>query len=296
MSEKMNKDGEMVVVETSTTPTTITNQFDIVDVDAAAAFMENYQELVTRLLDESDYQVINGKKAKKKSAWRKLATAFNISDEIIHHEETRDEDGQIISAKFIVKATMPNGRSSVAIGECSIYDKIRYHGTAKNPADKETPSKFVLRGRFTNVEHDIPATAHTRAKSRAIGDLIGSGENSAEEFGDDIPSESKKSKKTRKRRKVAAKEPIIETEAEVVEAEVVKNEEPEEETKEEPKQKKPIKQLKEENETIATAIETLQSNKTKVTRETIVTEILKMYEDNEATLDEYRTAKKELVE
>ena len=291
------KNGEMVVVETSTTPPTMANQFDIVDVDAAAAFMENYQELVTRLLDDSDYQVINGKKAKKKSAWRKLATAFNISDDIIHHEETRDEDGQIISAKFIVKATMPNGRSSVAIGECSIYDKIRYHGTPKNPADKETPSKFVLRGRFTNVEHDIPATAHTRAKSRAIGDLIGSGENSAEEFGDDIPSESKKTKKTRKRRKVAAKEPVeepvIETEAEVVEAEVVKNEEPEEEPKQ---KKKSIKQLKEENETIATAIETLQNQKTKVTRETIVTEILKMYEDNEATLDEYRTAKKELVE
>ncbi len=115
--------GEMVVTET--TPPTISDQFDIVDVDAAEAFMDNYQELVIRLLDDSDYQLINGKKAKKKSAWRKLATAFNISDSIVHNEEKRDETGQIVSARFFVEAKLPNGRSAVAVGECSIYDKIR---------------------------------------------------------------------------------------------------------------------------------------------------------------------------
>ena len=292
MSEE-NK-GEMVVKETTTSPT-ITNQFDIVDVDAAAAFMENYQELVNRLLDENDYQLINGKKAKKKSAWRKLATAFNISDDIIHNEETRDETGQIISAKFIVKATLPNGRSSVAIGECSIYDKIRYHGTPKKPADQETPSNFTLRGRYSNAEHDVPATAHTRAKSRAIADLIGSGENSAEEFGDDIISESKKTKKTRKRKKVTS-EPAIETQAEVtdetpvVEAELVTDEQ-----KEKPKKQKTLKQLKEEYAGINTAIDNLQANKKKVSRERVVDELLALYEKGTITLDEYRSCKVELV-
>ena len=296
----------MVVVETTTTtPTTIANQFDIVDVDAAKAFMKNYQDLVKALLDDTDYQPIQGKKAKKKSAWRKLATAFNISDDVVHHEETRDETGQIVSAKFFVKATLPNGRSAVAVGKCSIYDKIRYRSTPKKPADKDTPSNFELRGRFNNAEHDVPATAHTRAKSRAIADLIGSGEAPAEEL--DEHGENSKDETTGKKRKKKVKKTTVKTaetepietkatiedndETPIVEAELVTNEEP----KEKKAKKKTIKQLKEENETIAKAIEQMQANKTKVTRENLVDEILKMYENEAITLDEYRNCKEELV-
>ena len=75
-------ENELVAVDNSTAPS-LANQFDIVDVDGAAAFMQNYQDLVKALLEPSDYQKINGVPKKKKSAWRKLATAFNISDEII---------------------------------------------------------------------------------------------------------------------------------------------------------------------------------------------------------------------
>lgn len=301
--------GEIAVVENTTAPTSIANQFDIVDVDAAEAFMDNYQELVDRLLKESDYQEIGDKKAKKKSAWRKLATAFNISDEIIHEEEKRDESSQIVSAKYYVRATLPNGRSAVGVGVCSIYDKIRYHGKKR---DKEQPSNFELRGRFSNAEHDVPSTAHTRAKSRAIADLIGSGENSAEEFGD-IPkdeSSSTDNKKSKKRRRVTPKEEVIETKAEevkdetpVVEAELVTDEPVEAElvTNEEPKKKetkkkqKTLKQLKDEYVGINTAIENLQANKKKVSRERVVEELMKMYEDEKITLDEYRACKKELT-
>ena len=299
--------GEIAVVENTTAPTSIANKFDIVDVDAAEAFMDNYQELVDRLLKESDYQEIGDKKAKKKSAWRKLATAFNISDEIIHEEETRDETSQIVSAKYYVRATLPNGRSAVGVGVCSIYDKIRYHGKKR---DKERPSNFELRGRFSNAEHDVPSTAHTRAKSRAIADLIGSGENSAEEFGD-IPkdeSSSSDNKKSRKRRRVTPKEEIIETKAEevkdetpVVEAELVTDEPveaelvTEEKPKETKKKQKTIKQLKDEYAGINTAIENLQKNKKKVSRERLVEELMKMYEDEKITLDEYRACKKELT-
>ena len=75
-------ENELVAVDDSTAPS-LANQFDIVDVEAAAAFMENYQDLVKRLLDKTDYQRVGDKHLKKKSAWRKLATAFNISDDII---------------------------------------------------------------------------------------------------------------------------------------------------------------------------------------------------------------------
>ena len=86
---------EIVAVEQSTAPTTI-QPLQTVDVQAAEAFMNNYQELVEALLDKSDYQNIQTKdgikKSKKKSAWRKLATAFNISDDVIEKEIIRCGD------------------------------------------------------------------------------------------------------------------------------------------------------------------------------------------------------------
>ena len=156
---------------------TTVNDFNIVNVDDAKAFMDNYQDLVEALLDPSDYQKIGGKKFKKKSAWRKLATAFNITDEVVKEDIVRDDNYGIISAKYYVKATLLNGRSSVGVGVCSIFDKI----TKK---DSEQPSNFVLRNRFNNAEHDVPSTAHTRAKNRAIADLIGAGEVTADEMSD----------------------------------------------------------------------------------------------------------------
>lgn len=196
MTEEMN---EVMVVENTTTTTSLSP----VNVDGAVEFWDNYQELTKALLDESDYQ---GTQFKKKSAWRKYATAFNLSDEIIKEEEIREPDTQqIITSKVWVKCTAPNGRSTVGVGICSIYDKI-------SNKDMSQPSNFMLRQRFSNAEHDIPSTAHTRAKNRAISDMIGAGEVSAEEM-----SLEAMQGKTRRRKKVQKKTP----DHEIVEAQVL---------------------------------------------------------------------------
>lgn len=196
MTEEMN---EVMVVDNTTTTTSLSP----VNVDGAVEFWDNYQELTKALLDESDYQ---GTQFKKKSAWRKYATAFNLSDEIIKEEEIREPDTQqIITSKVWVKCTAPNGRSTVGVGICSIYDKI-------SNKDMSQPSNFMLRQRFSNAEHDIPSTAHTRAKNRAISDMIGAGEVSAEEM-----SLEAMQGKTRRRKKVQKKTP----DHEIVEAQVL---------------------------------------------------------------------------
>lgn len=196
MTEEMN---EVMVVDNTTTTTSLSP----VNVDGAVEFWDNYQELTKALLDESDYQ---DTQFKKKSAWRKYATAFNLSDEIIKEEEIREPDTQqIITSKVWVKCTAPNGRSTVGVGICSIYDKI----TNK---DMSQPSNFILRQRFSNAEHDIPSTAHTRAKNRAISDMIGAGEVSAEEM-----SLEAMQGKTRRRKKVQKKNP----DKEIIEAQVL---------------------------------------------------------------------------
>lgn len=299
-------ENEIAVVEESTTPS-LSNQFDIVDVDAAEAFMKNYQDLVKALLDvEEDYQ--DGKK--KKSAWRKLATAFNISDEIVNEQLIFDDvDGQIVTARYKVKAILPNGRSTIGVGVCSIYDKIRYTATKKYDADTETPSNFELRGRFSNAEHDVPSTAHTRAKNRAISDLIGAGETSAEELekevkvtrksrsndngsstkSNDAVSEDKPKNSRRRRRR-----PVKNTEPEVQESEVIETqaEVVSDTTTASSSSSNDYKSI--DNEAVQTAIKRIEDAGEDVTLVSIVDELFNIYDLGKIDDDQYDEAKKAL--
>lgn len=300
-------EGELAVVEeNSTTPTVLHDQFDLVDVEGAKAFMDNYQETIKALLTKEDYQAIAGKDFKKKSAWRKLATAFRISDEVIDEKLEFDETGQIVSARYRVKATLPNGRSTEGVGVCTIYDKIRYHPTSKFDADKETPSNFILRGRYSNAEHDVPSTAHTRAKNRAISDLIGAGDVSAEEIGDireAAPkrtrrgrasnnndsdtggSDESKSKGRKRGRKQAPKEENV-VEAEVVEttAEVVEDSSS--------ASSSDFHDI--DNDAVKMCIQRIENREEELTRRSIVDELFDRYNFGDIDEDQYYEAKRAL--
>jgi len=72
----------------------------------------------------------------------------------------RDCGCPVVFARYVVRAIAPNGRTTTAVGLCSMGEKNR---------------------RFTRQDHDISTTAYTRAANRAISDMIGAGEISAEE-------------------------------------------------------------------------------------------------------------------
>ena len=282
---------DIVAVDNSTAPSTTIAPLQTVDVQAAADFMENYQELVDALLDETDYQQIGDKNAKKKSAWRKLATAFNISDEPVTKEIIRDECHRIISAHYEVKAVLPNGRTAYGVGSCSIWDKI-------SKKDEREPTPFELRKRFTNAEHDIIGTAHTRAKSRAIADLIGAGEVSAEELEGMVTG--KKSKGPRAKPKgpkpghpqssnlgnkpkapKAPSKPKPEVD-EAIEVEVVAPKEP----------KKPnLASIIDSNQSIRLAVDELQAQEVTVDRPHIQDKLLDLMDMGKITTDDYKEAK-----
>ena len=278
-------ENEIVAVDNSTAPSTQIQPLQTVDVGAAKDFMDNYQELVEALLDKSDYQPIQTsqgiKKSKKKSAWRKLATAFNISDDVLEKEIIRDENHRIISARYEVIATLPNGRHGIGTGSCSIFDKI-------NKKDTEEPTPFELRKRFTNAEHDVTSTAHTRAKSRAISDLIGAGEVSAEELsGMDVkpmkPSAPKPSKpKMNGVKTPKAPKPKPEVE-EAIEVEVVKPE----------SNPKPatLKEIIDSNKSIRLAVDELQANETTVNKGTIRDKLMDLWDMGKVTDEQYEEAK-----
>jgi hypothetical protein len=126
--------------------------------------MTAYQEGLKSILDESDWQSFTERKTGekrrflKRSGWRKIAFWFGLDLQIISSEVERDANGNPLRARVIARATHPNGRRSDGDGYCSIRE----------------------RG-FSKPENDIPATAATRAINRAISNLVGMGDVSAEE-------------------------------------------------------------------------------------------------------------------
>lgn len=129
-----------------------------ITVEQAVANWKKFNELKSKLLTKEDYQNISGKNFIKKSGWRKLAQVFNVTDAILEAKRIDREDKSFYW-EFTVKATAPNGRYSIGVATCDSKER-----------------------NFAHLENDVKATAHTRAKSRAISDLIGGGEVSAEEI------------------------------------------------------------------------------------------------------------------
>jgi hypothetical protein len=138
----------------------------VASIDEVVEAWESYQDLKHRLLNEKDYQQINGENYIKKSGWRKIQTAFGISDELI--AEKRKDYGKYFVYEVTVKVSANSGRFAFGVGSCSSKER-----------------------NFAHEEHDIRAIAHTRSKNRAISDLVGGGEVSAEEVTVDKSDEKK---------------------------------------------------------------------------------------------------------
>lgn len=134
--------------------------------EKAVEAFEAYQSLAKKIMTADDIQKIQGKDFKKKSFWRKCQRFFNLSVEIVK-EEREVYDGYFVY-KFIVRATAPNGAHMDGTGTCSSDEK----GMLK-------------------TEHNTRAIAETRAKNRAISDLVAFGEVSAEEVNGDEEHETK---------------------------------------------------------------------------------------------------------
>lgn len=137
------------------------------DAEALVESFKEYQELLPKLLDASDYQQAGDKKFVKKSGWLKIARAFDLDTELAAPVVIeRDHDGKPIRAQVWIRAIAPSGAAMVGDGYCSI-DEDRF----SKPSGRK------------KLEHDLPSTAATRARNRAISNLVGMGEVSAEEMG-----------------------------------------------------------------------------------------------------------------
>ena len=170
--EKMVK-AELIENPQVSEETQIMKVDNVPDVDTAIEQWDAYQKLCKGLLNETDYQEIivkekdeNGnyvkvkRHFKKKSAWQKLSRAFNVDTHIVDRDIERTKMGRVREAYYCVRATLPNGRSVESDALCSRSEK----------------------GKDKVSDHTIMSTAKTRATNRAIAELIGAGEVSAEEM------------------------------------------------------------------------------------------------------------------
>jgi hypothetical protein len=142
------------------------------NVDGARAAMVAYQELCAAVLTPDDWIGRPGEAESfvKRSGWDKLATFYGVSTELVGdtHLE-RDDAGALVRAGARARATARDGRFAEGGGACG----------------RNEPRFANARGR-QKIEHDLPATAETRATNRAIANLIGFGSVSAEEVDDDV--------------------------------------------------------------------------------------------------------------
>ena len=139
------------------------------DPAALRAALANYRE-VQAALDEAlpnSVMTIRGKRFRTKSYWRAVATTFNLSVEVRDEKHVQAEKSGDWGWMVLYRASAPNGRTADGDGSCFASEK---------PGSQATV-------------HNVRAHAHTRSYNRAVSNLVGFGEVSAEEMMDDTPAE-----------------------------------------------------------------------------------------------------------
>ena len=163
-----------------------------------------FEEAKREILGPSDFVTVRGERRPRKSAFRKLALCFGVSDEIVGHEmrvveewvpEEDLRDGDVIleerEGKVVRLAEEGEGeekRKRREIVETKLYRVARKVFVVKaratwggRTAENLGAVSSDERG-FARSWHDPLATAATRAINRAISDMIAGGEVSAEEL------------------------------------------------------------------------------------------------------------------
>ena len=128
------------------------------------ASIDQYRE-IQRVLDESmpeSLVTIGKKKHRTKSYWRAIATAFNLNVTCLDEKHVQGS-GKSTDWGWLCtyRATAPNGRVADGDGSCFASEKT---------------------GRGQGTVHNVRSHAHTRAYNRAVSNLVGFGEVSAEEM------------------------------------------------------------------------------------------------------------------
>ena len=161
---------EQKTYETAIVP--IQQVFMPIDVGGAVRTWQAYQELCRLVLDENDYAIIRGKKARKRSGWTKLRRFLGVTADIQQEDRFELDHGDDWGYRFTVRAFDASSRYEDSDGACTYSELKANYDAAKAKGKDGIPP----------TEHNVRAKALTRAKNRATSDFLGAGEVSAEEL------------------------------------------------------------------------------------------------------------------
>ncbi|MHC1744865.1 MAG: hypothetical protein AB9873_17810 [Syntrophobacteraceae bacterium] len=172
-----------------------------VSVEEALAAWKQYKDLRQQIIEPSDVQKIGDREFLKKSYWRKLEKFFNLRIQLMDESERpmkalvrttkkkRKDHGQwkevdVKEVEYYPMEADITPRANEELKVTVVFSAV-YRAIAENGAyvDADGHSDIWEKG-YPNSYHNAKATAGTRAKNRAISDLVGGGEESAEEMPD----------------------------------------------------------------------------------------------------------------
>lgn len=129
------------------------------EADAVLEMIRSFEYFKSKVLTERDFATIQGKPFVKKSGWSKYALACMVSTEV-REERVEERNGHRIYHFTYRAIHLPSDRYAEAVGSASEAERKEWN----------------------HPEHDVRTLAQTRAFNRAISNLVGGGEISAEEM------------------------------------------------------------------------------------------------------------------
>ncbi len=198
----MSKDDKMIVL-----PEQADGAVVPLDVESLVALVDAFDKFKAKVLKESDFWVDTREKKRrvKKSGWLKYALACNLNLEKVEEREIDKEmppgSGTWVTIyHFDYRAIAQTGRYAEGSGSAST-------------SERKDSDKMI---------HDTRSLAQTRAMNRAISNLVGGGEVSAEEVMTsrrqvESKQNPKKKPKTKKpKEKKVPEEPLVDPDEEQV--------------------------------------------------------------------------------
>lgn len=188
---------EVTALERSEPPSTeLTQRMTVNQVEEAFREYQDLQRRLDALMPEQILVIGKGKneqRFRKKGYWRAVKKWARLDVRVLKEERIQIDDdwGYLVT----MRATSPDGTSEDGDGSCMSSEKRVYkkdwdgweRGGKRGPPKpmKDRDGKPVIDEYETSKNatvHNVRAHAMTRAKNRAISDLVGFGEVSAEEL------------------------------------------------------------------------------------------------------------------
>ena len=129
------------------------------EVDAVLEMIKSFENFKSKVLTDKDFATIQGKPFVMKSGWSKYALVCMVSTEV-REERVEERNGHRIYHFTYRAIHRPSERYAEAVGSASEAERTEWN----------------------HPDHDIRTLAQTRACNRAISNLVGGGEISAEEM------------------------------------------------------------------------------------------------------------------